>query len=217
MRDRMRVIVFGASGKIGRAILAELVRRGHKVTAVSRAKRPPAEASSVVQWVRGDATDAASVARLVVGHDAAVSAIGPGADGPAATIARAASALPEGLRQAHLQRLIVVGGAGSLESSPGVSVLDSPDFPATFRSVAVAHREALATLRSDLELDWTVITPARDLSPGIRTGRYRTGGDHLLHDEQGRSRISIEDFAVALVDELETPRHLRRRFTVASV
>jgi putative NADH-flavin reductase len=108
----------------------------------------------------------------------------------------------------------VVGGAGSLEVAPGVQLVDAPDFPAEWRAPALAHRDALAVYRT-ADIDWTYFSPAAILEPGERTGRYRTGRDQLLTNADGKSRISAEDFAVALLDEVERPRHLRERITVA--
>jgi putative NADH-flavin reductase len=109
---------------------------------------------------------------------------------------------------------IIVNGAGSLEVAPGVQLIDTPDFPAAWRPVALAHRDALQVYRAS-DLDWTALSPVAFIAPGERTATYRTGTDRLLTDEEGQSRISAEDYAVALVDEIETPRFVLQRFTVA--
>jgi uncharacterized protein len=165
--------------------------------------------------VLADVTDAESVAEAVRGADAVVSAIGPGPDGDPSVIPRAARALVEGLRRASVARLIVVGGAGSLEVSPGVMLFDTPEFPEAWKPVARAHGEALAIYRAEKDLEWTVVSPAAFVEAGPRTGHYRAGVDQVVRDAHGASRISPEDLAVAIVDEAETPRHVRRRFTVA--
>ena len=120
----------------------------------------------------------------------------------------------DGLAQARVDRLVVVGGAGSLEVAPGVQLVDTPEFPAAWKGIALAHRDALAVYRG-AALDWTYISPAALIGPGERTGQYRTGTDQLLTDKEGESRISVEDFAVAFVDEIENQRFARQRMTVA--
>jgi putative NADH-flavin reductase len=124
--------------------------------------------------------------------------------------------LLDGASQAKVKRLIVVGGAGSLEVAPGVRLVDAPAFPAEWKGVGLAHSDALEVYRnSEAEVDWTYVSPPAIIEPGERKGNYRVGGDQLLADEKGDSRISTEDYAVALLDEVEKPRHLRGRFTVA--
>lgn len=212
----MRVVVFGAEGRLGRSAVDELVRRHHSVRAVIRPgkRRPPVE--SQVTIVVGDVTNSKAVADSVRGSDAVISAIGPGTTGTPHVITTAARSLIEGLHSAGVARLVVVGGAGSLEVRPGVQLLDTPDFPPAWKGAALAHREALGVFRGETELDWTVVSPAATVTASGRTGHYRAGGDGLLVDGKGRSEISVEDLAVALVDEVETPRHIRRRFTVAN-
>lgn len=208
----MKLALFGARGMIGRRLVAEASRRGHAVTAIARnpgsASRPP---TNRVISIRGDVLDPVSVAAAVAGHDAVLSAVGPAAD----TIFGAVRALVEGLTRAGVRRLVVIGGAGSLEVAPGVLLLQTPQFPVEYEAVADAHWRALKLLRQNTTLDWTVASPAAIIEPGARTGVFRLGGDQLLVDTQGVSRISAEDFAVAVLDEVERPRHLRRRFTAA--
>ena len=128
---------------------------------------------------------------------------------------RGSAAITAGVKQAGVARLLVVGGAGSLYVAPGVQLVDTPQFPAEWKAGALAAREALNRLRSEQELDWAFVSPPIQLEPGERSGQYRLGGEELLSDAQGQSRISVADLAVALVDELEAPRHHRERFTVA--
>jgi|RhiMetdeSRZDD1v2_1073273.scaffolds.fasta_scaffold1009345_1 putative NADH-flavin reductase len=209
----MRLALYGAGGTIGRRITQEALQRGHRVTAIGRdpAKlEPPASGLAVL---RGDVLEPVGVARAVAGHDAVISAVGAG-NGPSDLVVRAAHSLIEGLSRAGVRRLLVVGGAGSLEVAPGVQLVDAPDFPAEWRAPALAHRDALAVYRT-ADVDWTYFSPPAILEPGERTGRYRTGRDQLLTNADGKSRISAEDFAVALLDEVERPRHLRERITVA--
>jgi uncharacterized protein len=213
----MKVVVFGASGAIGRAITAELLARGHTVIAATRSGAPVE--GLVVQSVTGDAANPASVARLAAGQDAVASATGPrrgGHEDPEASLLGAARGLAEGLRKARVRRLVVVGGAGSLLVTPGQRLLDAPDFPSAAKPTALAHARALDEVyRGIQDLDWTYVSPAAVIGPGERTGEFRIGGDELLADSEGQSRISIPDFAIAFTDELEHGDSLRRRITVA--
>jgi uncharacterized protein len=212
----VKVVVFGASGALGSRITSELLRRGHAVRAVVRtgSRAPPGRPG--LASVTAEVTRPTSVARAVKGADVVVSAIGPGPGQVPAVLLDAARGLLEGLRQAGMTRLVVVGGAGSLEVSPGVQLADTPSFPDAWKPVAAAHREALEIFRQEPDLEWTVIAPAALIAPGERTGHYRAGGDQLLVDANGESRISAEDYAVAVADEVEEPHHVRRRFTVAA-
>src|SRR5262249_44561989 len=156
-----------------------------------------------------------SVAAAVAGQDTVISAFGPRGEAPQ-QVADAARALVAGLKQAGVKRVLVVGGAGSLEVAPGVQLVDTPMFPAAWKDLALAHRDALNVYRTEAgELDWTYLSPPALIEPGERTGRFRLGGDQLLVDAQGQSRVSAEDYAIALLDELGSPRHVRQRFTVA--
>ena len=213
----MKIVVFGASGAIGRAVTTELLERGHTVTAATRSGAPVD--GLVVRSLTGDARDPGSVARLAAGQDAVASATGPrrghGED-PEDSLLGAARGLAGGLRQAGVRRLVVVGGAGSLEVAPGERLADRPDFPPVHRPAALAHARALDEVYRHIEdLDWTYVSPARVTGPGERTGRFRVGGDQLLVNESGESRISIPDFAIAFADELEHGGAFRRRITVA--
>jgi uncharacterized protein len=201
----MKVALVGASGNAGSRILAELTRRGHQVTAIAR-NPERIVAGANVRAVKGDADDAEALAKLVAGHDALISAIHFIASDPRKLIAAAkASGVP---------RYIVVGGAGSLEIAPGARLVDQPTFPAAYKKEALAGGEFLALLQAEPALNWTFLSPAALFTAGERTGRFRLGTDQLLTAADGKSWISFEDFAVALVDELEKPAHERKRFTV---
>lgn len=213
----MKIVLFGASGTIGGSIAGEALARGHQVTAVVRDPTrvgPPHPALSVVA---GDVLDPSSVAGVVAGHDVVASAVGPRLPGDEPKlVVDAAWSLIDGLARARVSRLVVVGGAGSLEVAPGVQLVDTPEFPAAWKGIALAHRDALAVYRDrGADLDWTYISPAALIRPGKRTGQYRTGADQLLTDEEGESLISVEDFAVAFLDEIENGRFVRQRITVA--
>lgn len=214
----MKIVLFGATGNVGRRVIAEALRRGHEVVGVVRDPARSASPDPRVRLVRGDALDAASVVEVTRGADAVVNAISPrpGTTGVAPSLADAARALIAGLGVSGVKRLVVVGGAGSLEVSPGVALMDAPGFPEAYLSEAIEGRDALAVYRTEArDLDWTFLSPAAEIGPGERTGTYRTTLDQFLADEQGRSFISYEDYAVALLDELEKPRHVGQRFGVA--
>ena len=200
----MNVALIGASGNIGSRILSELSRRGQRVTAIARNPQRIPVADGVTP-VAGDVFDPAGLAALLSGHDAAISSVHFLASDPVRLV--------DAVRAAGVRRYLVVGGAGSLEVAPGVALVDTPDFPAAYKAEATKGGEFLQLLRGVADLDWTFLSPSAVIFPGERTGRFRLGGDQLLVGPEG-SRISMEDYAVALVDELEAPAHSRRRFTV---
>jgi putative NADH-flavin reductase len=209
----MKIILFGANGNIGQRIAAEALSRGHEVTAALRDPSKLSLKHKNLKTVTADVSKPESVAAAARGHDLAISAVGPG-KGSAQMLVDVAKTLPAGLAQAGVKRLIVVGGAGSLEVAPGKQLVDQPDFPEIYKPQALAHRDALAIFRKS-DLDWAYVSPAAFIGPGERTGKFRTGLDQLLTDEKGQSRISIDDYAIALIDEAEKPKHARQRFTVA--
>jgi hypothetical protein len=209
------IVLFGSTGMIGQRILAEASSRGHKVTAVVRETSRTGEHRANLSYRTGDIFKPDQVAAAAVDHDVVVSAYGPGT-GDASLIVKAAHSLIEGLTRVEPIRLIVVSGAGSLEVKPGVQLVDTPDFPAAGKPAALAHREALDVFRKAgfAEFDWTAISPSAVIEPGTRTGHYRTATDQLIVDAKGVSRISAEDFAVAMIDEIENPKFDGKRFTV---
>jgi uncharacterized protein len=210
----MNVIVFGASGAIGSAISAELLSRGHTVTGVSRSGH---DEGNGVAHVVGDAADPERVAALVTGFDAVVSAVGPRHDGSedAGVLATTTQSLLDGLRKAGVRRIVAVGGAGSLIEADGNRHLDNPRFPVEYKPVALAHAAALEVYRESDDLEWTYISPASVIEPGERTGIFRIGGDDLLVEADGTSRITIPDFAIGLADQVEKASSVRRRITLA--
>ncbi|MEU7858405.1 NAD(P)H-binding protein [Nonomuraea sp. NPDC049141] len=211
------IAVFGANGTIGSAIVREALDRGHTVTAVVRDPAKVTEHHANLAVTTGDVLDAPSIAAAVKGHDVVVSAVG-GGDGPGhiATIKPAAVALTEVLRTLGEQapRLITVGGAGSLRTPDGKQVWDAPGLPDFLLQIMHAHGDALDYYRTVNDVDWTSISPSATIEPGTRTGSYRTALDDLITDDDGNSAISVEDYAVALLDEIEQPSHRRQRFTV---
>ena len=214
----MKVLLYGATGVIGSRVATELLGRGHLVTAAVRDAARAEGLDPRVGSVVSDVTDPSSIASAVDGHDVVISAVGPGYDGsaPASFLSDATHALVKGLQSVGTQpRLVLVGGAGSLEVAPGLDLVDTPDFPALWKPTALSHREGLHYLRTVTDLDWTYFSPAALIEPGERTGTFRLGGDQLLTDAQGESRISAEDFAIALVDVAESGQPVRQRVTVA--
>lgn len=214
----MKIVVFGATGSIGRWVVKEAIERGHQVVSVVREPKRSQAPDARATLVKGDATNAASVAQLVVGNDAVVNAISiePGSVNEASSLEEAARALIAGMTLAAVKRLVVVGGAGSLEVKPGVAFMDTQAFPAASMNAAKAQREALEVYRAEAKsLNWTVLSPAAKIESGERTGVFRLGGDELVTSTDGVSKISYQDYAVALLDELEKPKHVRKRFTVA--
>ena len=215
----MKIVVFGATGNVGQRIVAEALRRGHEVAGVVRDPEAVKSPDPRVKLVKGDATNADDTARIMRGADAVVSAISPRPNArglPAPSLAANARALIKGLRDAGLKRVLYVGGASSLEVAPGKALADMPDFPAIYREEAREGREALDIWRKEAKgLDWTYLSPAAEIAPGKRTGKYRTTQDQLLKDDSGRSFITFEDYAVAVLDELEHPQHVAKRFGVA--
>ncbi|WP_321908083.1 NAD(P)-dependent oxidoreductase [Burkholderia cepacia] len=218
----MKVVLFAATGRAGSTILNELVSRGHEVTAVARnLDKLPEQLPVTVKRVRDDLSDADRIAEFIAGADAVVSAYGPSSSDPRYTsdesytdqLVSVTERLVEAVRKAGASRLIVVGGAGSLEFSPGVRVLDSGYWPQQYVPIATSHTKAFAALRAS-DINWTYFSPPMLIQPGERTGKFRLGGDNLIKDAEGKSRVSFEDYAVALVDELEKPAHERSRFTI---
>jgi uncharacterized protein len=210
LEEKVKIALFGAGGTIGQRILKEALSRGHEVTAVAR---DPSRIAGVPA-VKGNLQNPFGVAAEMLGNDVAISAIGPRPGEDVQIVPRAARVLIAGVKAAGVPRLLIVGGAGSLEVEPGVQLVDTPQFPAAWRGIAIAHRDALEIYRQS-DIDWTYFSPAIFIEPGQRTGHYRIGGDEVLMDAKGQSRISAEDYAMAIIDEVEHPKLARRRVTIA--
>jgi len=201
----MNITIIGATGNVGSRIVNEALSRGHQVAAIARsADQLPARPGLSAKAL--DYTDAAKLAAAIEGQDAVIAAVKYSTGHPATIV--------EAVKKAGVKRLLAVGGAGSLKEPSGRDVVDSPDFPEPWKAEALAARDFLVSLRQETALNWTLLSPSALLQPGARTAKYRIGADDLLIDAQGNSHISIEDLAKALIDELEAPKHQRKRFTV---
>ena len=231
----MQIGVIGATGTIGNRVVGEALSRGHRVTAFSRDAAQIADRRENITWKSLDVTDAAGIAAVLPGLDVLISGFGPGntardpADAVARAIAdpgvyvRAATALLSALDICPRTRLIVIGGAASLEVRPGLVFTDSGELidqaldqfglPREYAAAMRGHGDALKVFRTSNRL-WTYFSPAIEIAPGERTGRFRIGGDQPVTDADGRSRISAEDAAIAVIDEAELPRFVQRRFTI---
>jgi hypothetical protein len=209
----MKIAIYGATGMIGSAVVAEAVMRGHEVTALSRRGGQPdvGESAALLRSVNGDASDPSSVRTVAAQNDVVVLAAGPSRDSggdPRAFL----DVVRVVMAEVASTRLVVVGGAGSLLAAPGTRLVDLPEFPEAYKVEALTHAEALELLReAGPALDWTYLSPAPEIGPGAKTGAYKLGGDSPAGD-----RITVPDFAVALLDEIEHPAHRRERFTVAN-
>ena len=201
----MKIAVLGASGRAGSEITKELAARGHIVVAIARKPEAIPDLPGVTAKA-GDAAEPGALADLIRGSDAVVSAL---------HFDVSADTLLSALKLAGVSRLLVTGGAASLEVAPGVRVIDTPDFPEEWKAQAQGGIAFLDALRGEAEIDWTYFSPAALLFEGPRLGTYRGGTDKLLTDANGESKISFADYALAMADELEQHRHSRARFTAA--
>lgn len=216
----MNIALIGATGFVGSAVLTELLSRGHRVTALVRdPKKLPARDG--LRPVVADVLDSDQVARAVAGHDAVISSYNPGWNEPDLynLFMTGSLAIRQGVKKAGVKRLLIVGGAGSLFVAPGVQFMDTPEFqahvPPHILPGVRAARDELAQVRTETSLEWSFISPPANLFDGPRRGAYRLGGEDLLMDDGKPAQISQHDLAIAIVDEIESARHVRKRFTVA--
>jgi len=207
----MKVALYGSTGKAGSRILKELVSRGHRVTAIAR---DPAKLEGVagITTKKDDLSDVNRTAEAIRGVDAVISAYGPPQDNTD-EIVEVTQRQVEAVKRAGIPRLLVVGGAGGLKVAPGVTLLDSGYLPDAYKPIATSHVRALNVLKTS-DIDWSYLAPAAYFEPGERTAKFRLGNDELIANEKQESRISMEDYAIALVNELEKPEHRRQRFSV---
>jgi putative NADH-flavin reductase len=201
----MKVALLGATGNVGTRLISELLSRGHQVTAIARHPEKLTKHEGVTATA-GDVTNEDALAAAVDGHDAVIHSVN--------FVNTDAGKVISATKKGNVERLLVVGGAGSLEVAPGLLLVNAPNFPAEYKAEALAGAAFLNRLREEKELEWTFLSPSAFFAPGQRTGKFRLGKDQLLVAADGQSHVSMEDFAIAMVDELETPKHLRERFTV---
>lgn len=211
------VVLIGASGFVGTAILNELLNRGNKVTAIVRNPDKISISNSNLSIVKADVSDVETIAKVCEGKDAIISAYNPGWTNPdiyEETLKNYPLIL-QAAKQSGVKRLLIVGGAGTLFCAPGLRVVDSGAIPESIMGGVKSLGEFyLNTLMNEHDIDWIFFSPAGALEPGERTGKFRLGKDDLIVDADGKSHISVEDYAVAMVDELEKPAHHQERFTI---
>ncbi|MGQ7946777.1 NAD(P)-dependent oxidoreductase [Flavobacterium sp. WC2509] len=212
----MKITIIGATGFVGSAILNELAGRNHEITAIART---PKETSGV-NWVASDIFNIDSLAATLKGNDIIVSAYNPGWTNPNIhdEFIAGAKAIQEAVKKSGVKRLITIGGAGSLYIAPNIQLVDTPEFPKEYYVAASAAREYLNIIKEEKELDWVFFSPAIEMHQGIttgRTGKYRLGLENPVFDENQRSILSVEDLAIVIADEVETPKHHQQRFTAA--
>ncbi|KKX50128.1 NAD(P)-dependent oxidoreductase [Sphingobacterium sp. IITKGP-BTPF85] len=208
----MKVAIIGASGFIGSAILNEALSRGHDITAIVRNPEKVTVSNPRLNVNKGDVIKEEELVSLLKGNEAVISAYSAN---DSSTYVKAITAIINATKKAGITRLLAVSGAGSLKVKPGVQLLDTPEFPAEWKDGATATRDAFDVIKQVTDLDWSVLSPAMVIEPGPRTGIFRLGKDQVLFNDKGESKISTADFAVALLDELERPAHIKQRFTLA--
>ncbi len=204
----MKIALIGATGTVGSRLTAELLSRQHHVTAIARNPEKMAIKPGLTTAQANVSAETRELTAVLARHDAVIVAV------PFSQLKLHLDKLLSAIKKSGGKRVLFVGGAGSLEIAPGVQLVDTPDFPAPYKMEALAGRDVLNALRTETDLNWSFLSPSAVMLPGIRTGKFRIGKDQLLSDANGDSKISTEDLAVALVDELEKPAHSRQRFTV---
>ena len=216
----MKLALIGATGFVGAVVLAEALSRGHTITAIGR-KLAGLPTHPNLTAVTLDVADGAALAKALAGHDAVVSAFNPGRETAGDDVydqhVKGHRAIIDAVKASGVTRFVAVGGAASLKTKSGQEFIDSPEFPAEyepFKGGICGTRAQYYMLKDEPGLDWVFLSPSVFLRPGERTGQFRLGKDEVLYGADGESRISLEDYAMALVDELETPAHHRERFTV---
>lgn len=216
----MNISIIGASGFVGSAILKEALDRGHSVTAIARDTSKINETSAELHLQSVDINNTTQLADTLKGSDVVISAYNAGWTNPNIyeDFISGSKAIQAAVKESGVKRLIVIGGAGSLYAAPGVQLVDTPEFPKEYYPGASAARDYFNILKNETDFDWTFFSPAIEMHPGIdtgRTGKYRTALDNPVFDENGRSILSVQDLAVAIIDEAEQANHLQQRFTAA--
>ncbi|MEH6783735.1 MAG: NAD(P)-dependent oxidoreductase [Alcanivorax jadensis] len=212
----MKIALIGASGFIGSALREEALHRGHQVTAlVSQPGKLNATASNLTV-AQVDVQDTAQLTDTLTGADVVISAFsGHAQDDIRGYYVQGVKSIIAAVKAADVARLLIVGGAGSLRVAADTLLIDTPAFPEEYKPTALGAQDALALLEAEQVLNWAMLSPAAEIFPGERTEQFRLGNDDLLVDDQGNSRISVQDYAVALLDEVDHPQHERERFTLA--
>lgn len=212
----MKIAIIGATGYVGSAVLNEALHRGHEVTAIARNTDKITAKNAKLKVVSANIDNNDNLVKILAGHDAVVSAYNAGLTNPNLynDFIKGSETIQQATKLAGVKRFLIVGGAGSLEIAPGVQLVDSPDFPKEWKTGATAARDYLDIIKKEKDLDWTFLSPAIELHPGKRTGVFRLGTDQPVFDDKNQGKISVEDLAVAIIDELEENRFIKRRFTV---
>lgn len=212
-----KVVLIGASGFVGSALLNEALNRGIQITAVVRNPEKIKISNANLQVIKADVSDVNVVAEIAKDADAVISAFNPGWTNPDIyeETLKTYPAILQGVKNAAVKRLLIVGGAGTLFVAPGLRVVDSGAIPeAIIGGVKSLGEFYLNTLTTEKDIDWVFFSPAGSIEPGERTGNYRLGKDDLIVNDKGESKISVQDYAKAMIDELETPAHHYERFTI---
>lgn len=216
----MKIALIGASGFVGLAILKEALHKGHQVTAIVRKPENIKIKNPNLAIVKADVLKENELAKAVEGNDIVISAYNSGWTNPDIynEFIKGSESIQAGVKKSGIKRLIIIGGAGSLYVVPGIQVVDTPQFPAEWKEGAKAARDYLNILRKEKDIEWTFLSPALEMhqgTSGVRKGFYRSALENPVFDKDGKSVISVEDIAVAIIDEAENPKHIRERFTVA--
>ncbi|KLT68562.1 NAD(P)-dependent oxidoreductase [Flavobacterium sp. ABG] len=212
----MKIAIIGATGFVGSAILNELASRNHEITAIART---PKETPNV-NWVAADIFNTAALADALKGNDLVISAYNSGWTNPNIydDFIAGSKAIQEAVKKSGVKRFITIGGAGSLFVAPNLQAVDTPDFPKEYHAGATAARDYLNLIKEEKELNWAFFSPAFEMHQGIttgRTGNYRLGLENPVFNDEQRSILSVQDLAVVIADEAETPKHHQVRFTAA--
>ncbi|WP_264531066.1 NAD(P)-dependent oxidoreductase [Flavobacterium sp. N502540] len=212
----MKIAIIGATGFVGTAILNELANRNHDLTAIARNPKD----SSNATWKSADIFNVEALSEILKGNDIVINAYNSGWTNPNIydDFISGSKAIQEAVKKSGVKRFITIGGAGSLFVAPGLQAVDTPDFPKEYHAGATAARDYLNILKEEKELDWAFFSPAFEMHHGIttgRTGKYRLGLENPVFNDDQRSILSVEDLAVVIADEAETPKHHQVRFTAA--
>ncbi|MVN89524.1 NAD(P)-dependent oxidoreductase [Mucilaginibacter aquatilis] len=212
----MKIAIIGATGFVGPKVVTEALNRGHEVIAIARQPEKLEVENEKLIKQSADIFDTDILANLLVGYDAVISTFNAGWSNPNLydDFLKGSRSIQQATKKAGIKRYLFVGGAGSLEIESGVQLVDTPQFPAEYKAGATAARDYLAELRTENELDWTFLSPAINLHPGTRTGVFRLGTEQPVFNAEGKSEISAEDLAVALVNEVEKNEFVKARFTL---